>query len=401
MTERSLRLLVVVTHDFGEMGLALDFLKEEAVARQSLLLLPSPLYEANRRALPVSAAAYASLDEAGQTAERLQPAVILLLSGYLLVPNGLATHKALRRWSRAWRRQGIRILTSDPFLGLCAKMRPSDVAPDLVWQRPGKRRLDGILAALAVPLLQRQASRQFRRTARLLAGIPTLSPVPLSRPPTSQSAPWQCFRPPNSIPVPGHGEAPGPPSWVFILSALDYRYCLQEKGREAFIQLLRGLAESAWREERLPVFILPPDGQSALKHMLPEGPPAQLHSNCRYGDFTSLLLRAEHAFYWNRVSYSILVRLRAGKAFHFFAQGHTARMFPSLHQCAMETYFPDTEVDLLDPASPLRKGDLETRAARLLGQMRPLLEALQAAPLPSALLQALTAPDEPAESNLP
>ncbi len=110
---------------------------------------------------------------------------------------------------------------------------------------------------------------------------------------------------------------------------------------------------------------------------------------CGYEQFRALLITAEHVFYWNVMSNSVLVRIVNGGSVFFMDAGHLARYIPSLVSLAMQSYYANAQLHMLDPQQVLDAGDLDQRARVQPEAVAPACLALQALPSPEAVLALL------------
>jgi hypothetical protein len=90
--------------------------------------------------------------------------------------------------------------------------------------------------------------------------------------------------------------------------------------------------------------------------------------------FTALLGEAEHVFYWNMFSNSVLARVMNHRSAFFFAPGHLAHAIPSLPGLAVRHYYAGAAPTFLDPARPPSAAEL----ARLAAEQDRALEGARA-----------------------
>jgi len=157
-------------------------------------------------------------------------------------------------------------------------------------------------------------------------------------------------------------------------------------GVDQFVQVLTRRFEDANRAGRRVIFIAPKD---CLEQM-PSSEDVELLSFCDYDRFTSLLLGAEFAFYWNAVSHSILLRLLNAKPVFLFNQGHLARGVKSIYPRIIDCYYQGREPIYLDPMAPLLLPELSTLSTRYCQQARQISEDLQKSPTPAEVIDTLS-----------
>jgi hypothetical protein len=364
------RLLVVVSHDFGELGSARDFLRGLDAVFDLHWLLPRHLFHLNPRIDGGEASVYAGGADLVGRIGALRPAAVLCFSAYLLVADRVVGLRGLRRIVRETRRVGARLITSDPFLGLTRDFRRDDLD---VAQFPDNR--------AAAPWLQFAMGqwtawryRLMDRCLRPAAVVATFAPPAADRPA------WRYFQPPVAAADPGD-------AWVFVISAFDLRLQFAERGEPGFGDCLRARLHDAAATGRPVCLVAPPALRASLAHGLPRGvslaPPLDLAA------YQALLASAGRVFYWNMVSQSLYDRFVAGRAIHFFDRGHVARVLPRLYARAVQTYFGGHEPPLVDFDQPLDEAALAQQhdAFRALHQGR--LRALAGLPTPSEVLAGL------------
>src|SRR3954452_14494190 len=114
------RVLLVVSDDHGELANAVWLLLGRRFEAE--LLLTPRLLTLNPDVLPAPARPYTCVQEVIETAQRLQPDAVFLLSGYLYAANGIFAVDGMHELTRALRALNTCIVTSDPFLGLLSNL---------------------------------------------------------------------------------------------------------------------------------------------------------------------------------------------------------------------------------------------------------------------------------------
>ena len=123
---------------------------------------------------------------------------------------------------------------------------------------------------------------------------------------------------------------------------------------------------------------------------MPTGSNLELLSFCDYDRFTSLLLGAEFAFYWNAVSHSILLRLLNAKPVFLFNKGHLARGVKTIYRRIIDCYYQGREPIYLDPLAPLLLPELSQLSIRYREQSKQISADLQKSPTPGELIDSLS-----------
>lgn len=371
------RCLFVLCNDYGELGVAMYALAGQPLADRATLLLSPRLSATNRDGLPAPVETYHGLSDLLKAVDRHQPDVVLLLSGYLLSLHRNLSLRELEAFVGALQRRGIKIVTSDPFFGLVADADPNDAF-----------RIEIPRSSWVLRLVARQQTRKLirhlKRSRAILRDVPHLYPVyPEANGPVG-TAPRISFYNDRLVAEPPPSP-PGRRSWLFILGAHDYELQLSIHGDAEFNRRLQQRLEDARDAGRRAIFIGPERcvrqlGVGGVKGGL------DLVSFCPYGTFTSLLLAAEYAFYWNVVSYSNLLRLVNGLPLFSFDLGHLVRNVKPLYPRLVDWYYQGTEPVVLDSQDTLEPSRLAILAARS-ADGRKYRERLGRSPGPEPMLR--------------
>ena len=236
------RLLFVLSNDFGELSCAVSFVRGTSLA--ALLLLPDRLYCVNGGHLPEPHRRYGSADDVLRTVEQYRPDIVFLFCGYLFVINGIFDHQTFAGLVARLQESGVRVVTSDPFLGLLSHVNDSTVR----CADSSRARFTGVLTGTSdllrpLPhLYQNLAEPVGRHNSVAFFNPPPL--VPLTREEGPGCNPLQ--------PVNGEGK-----SWLFILGTVDYYLQLEFSSPAVFhAALLERLADAA-RQGCRPVLFAP------------------------------------------------------------------------------------------------------------------------------------------------
>lgn len=349
------RIALLVSRDFGELSFALTFARCGQLP-DAVLLLPDNLAQPESSLDGVSSRTYRGLPDILAVIDDLRPDAVLLCSGYLFCIGGLLDEASVTALLAALRARGITVLTSDPFLGQQYLTAPGafDIAipngPAMaqhlrhlatllrdcthVYMAPASHLPTPIKAGCAVPEVLRRSTSTEARAERLRA-----MPRPLSE---------DRF-------------------WLYVLSNEDYHLQARARGEATFIHLLAQRMTDAWTADRLPVLVAPPGCVRLVAERLPPAQAALLLSGCPHRSFEDLLLGAEHAFYWNHLSHSIIARFYNELPTWFFAPGHLVQAIPGLYGIAHATYYEDytvEDLDMVEAISPQRLSD-SAQATRL------------------------------------
>ncbi len=363
-----LRILIVVSSDFGELGTAMYMFEGTGISAQ--LLLPARLHQQNSQLAPHKVLAYSGAAQLLEKIRDYQPQLLLLMSGASLFFTGLLSMVDLQLILQQARSMGIPVATTDPLLG--ETLSEENFHP-LGWTK-----------------------EMFQRTAAMQICLRGVHHLYLS--------PMQCSQFThsffNSRGVVSKGQKTAmfeglhqgqcklaSLQWLFVISKTDYQLQCALHGRLAFDDMLFEKIQQSLGAKRQPVLLAPPEACQSLQGRVSGN--VVLMPFCGYEQFRALLITAEHVFYWNVMSNSVLVRIVNGGSVFFMDAGHLARYIPSLVSLAMQSYYANAQLHMLDPQQVLDAGDLDQRARVQPEAFAPACLALQALPSPEAVLALL------------
>lgn len=371
-----MRVMAIVSADYGELGGALYFLQGLALREAPVLLIPPALRGALAAHPGVTVGGYATLADIRARIAAFRPDAVVLCSGYLLtIGKRLSFFKAslLLRWLR---RRGIAVLTSDPFLGLLDSPAVLDFTQVLGPQGgPLMRRLKSRLVSWRLYLLRRQ-----------LRGCLHIYPAPIQRLHGPQAGMGAFFNAavcePDLPPLP----PAAPRRWIFVLSSIDYQLQLGLAGPDFVAQLAARLREARALADRVEL-VGPAPLIEAMRRELGDEPGFELEAKAAYADFMGRLMRAEYAFFWNLYSFSLIHRVLALRPVLFFDEGHMVRILPALHEAGVRLFYDGWRPPMLDLAEPLDARALARGAQQALTQFRRIAQGLQQGEAPLSLLR--------------
>lgn len=368
------KLLFVLSNDYGELSNALYLVKGGPF--ETVLLMPDRLYALNKDSLPVPTRCYNAVAEVIAAVEEEKPDILFLFSGYLYNINNIFDLETLQQLINELRALNCPLVTSDPFLGLMAQIDDGAFND----QHPAK------------PWLTRLFSQVFA----VLRDVPHLHLVDIG---TQANVTSVSFFNPNIVldrPGPG-GRAEGLSQqlgiaapehvWLFVLSLEDYGHQAGVHGKAQFDELLIGRLWQAVLAGRQPVLIAPQPCIASLRNRgaLPET--TILLPFCRHDHFTALLAAAEHAFYWNIFSNSVLVRIANYRSIFFFDRGHMVYAINPLFDLGMKYYYADSELPLLGPDQALVPEELSRLASRQEQTLEPARSHFRRSPPPQEMVE--------------
>jgi hypothetical protein len=368
---RGARLLFVLSDDFGELANAMYLVQDQEFT--PTLLMPRRLFALHQGRLVVPSRSYATVADVLAAVDSEKPDIVFLFSGYLYVPNRILLTEDLEKLIQELHARGCRIVTSDPFLGLLAKL-DDDTFANHPWNR--------------------MLTDMFARVFAILKPFPHLylaDPVGLATPTKVYFYNPHVVVPPSAIASFGQtirqnlGTDPARKRWLFLLSHEEYGAQMQHD-RNRFADLLTNMLRQTLQEGRQPVLVAPPACFATLRDRVREFDDWISLAFCPYDLFLALLYEAEYTFYWNAFSNSVLIRAVNRLPIFFFGQGHMVKAIQPFGDVGMEHYYLGAELPYLDPNRPLVASDLAERAVRQEQAFRVAVHRFQQSPTPEALV---------------
>jgi hypothetical protein len=353
------RLLLVVSGSHGDLSAAIAFVYGQEWAGNAAVALPDKLYHLNRGRLPVHVYRYASVEDIVQAAVTWEARVVIFLSAYGFPIERLTTPAGVQQLVRRLRDENCRVATTDPFLGSASAIVEDDV----------REMLPPVPGWLFRPLLGRLArriTRALKESHDVLRDVTHLYPMPVdgiidrtrlravsffNPEVTRRHRGWEDTTEKHTAPSARR------PSWLFVLGPNDVFIQQRKGGLRRFQKRLMAMFEQAAGAGRRPQLVAPELFMAKLARVLPAGSATQLVPFCSYPEFTTRLLDAEYAFYWNAFSCSaVLVRMVKKLPVFFFDQGHVARFSRRIYEDGVRGYYggwqPSTlPSEHLDPAA--------------------------------------------------
>lgn len=370
----SAKLLFVLSNDYGELSNALYLVMGEHFA--TVLLMPDRLYALNKDSLPVSTRCYRAPAEVIAAVEEEKPDIVLLFSGYLYAINNIFDVEALKQLVGMLQSRSCRIVTSDPFLGLMARV-DDGIFND---RHPAKPWLTSLFSQVFAIL--RNVLHLHLVDIGTEAKVPSVSffnpNIVLDRSRQSERAERACRE---------LGIESSEHIWLFVLSSEDYGHQAAVHGRGQFDELLIGRLWQAVLAGRQPVLIAPQPCIASLRDRGALPPTAVLLPFCRQDHFTSLLAAAEHAFYWNIFSNSVLIRIVNYRSVFFFAYGHMVYAINPLLDLGMKYYYANSDMPYLNSDQALVPEELSRLARRQEQTLEPARNQFRCSPTPQEMVE--------------
>jgi hypothetical protein len=387
--------LFILDNDFGELTTVLYLLLGQGCFRGARLLVPPRLYEKNRDALPGQLGLWTTEQDLLDTISSLRPRVLVLASAYLLPVHGLLSVDALGRVLEAARRERAVVVTADPFLGLISQ-----------WAGQGLERLISIdipASADARLLAAKRGAdallhRELTAVEKLLRPLPHLYPshpdLAALTPAVTDGRNAGFFNPALLLPSELSAPAESDPHWMFVLSLVDFQTQVMFHGPVRFAGMVRRwLLRTAELGRR--AILLGPDALcQLLEPLLPKSERIQLLRFCAFRRALSLLLTAEHCFYWNVVSHTILMQLANGQPPILLDRGHLVRAVPEIYPRVIAWYYQGWAPPYLGEEAELSPALLAELKSSHSCPRAELLQRLRRAPAPGELLRSWLAQAE-------
>jgi len=363
-----LRILIVVSSDFGELGTAMYMFEGTGISVH--LLLPARLHQQNSQLAPHTVSAYGDAVQLLEKIRDYEPQLLLLMSGASLFFTGLLSMVDLQLVLQQARSMGIPVATTDPLLG--GSLSDENFHP-LGWTKEMFERAAGMQTGL------RGVHHLYLSTMQCSQLVHSFfnSRVVISKEKKIAKLADLQQGPLNLV----------SPHWLFVISSVDYQLQCALHGRLAIEDMLHEKMQQSLGANRQPVLLAPTEACQSLRGRVSGN--VVLMPFCGYEQFRALLITAEHVFYWNVMSNSVLVRIANGGSVFFMDAGHLARSIPSLVPLAMKSYYANAKLPMLDPKQVLDAVDLADRARFQPETFSPTRAALQALPSPEALLALL------------
>ncbi|MGV8932433.1 MAG: hypothetical protein ACOH1R_10055 [Luteimonas sp.] len=379
-----MKILMIVSRDYGELGNAMYFLERTPLATAPVLMLPGGMKEPGLAAKDFDIRRYDSLKDIQAVVRETEPDAVLLFSGYLLA---IGRHFSLLHALQLLlflRRRGTTVLTSDPFIGMIRSPLSLDFSVVLASQ-PG---MGPGLPRIVVVLLSKVLSLRIYLMYRALRDVCHVYPAPIQE--TSPGRPrlqLNYFNPELERASQAQAEiACGKPVWVFTLSRIDCLIQSRRHGSDFIEQLAARLIEVAASGRRA-VLVGTPELAAQLRPMLPTDADISLRGEESYSLYTTTLMAAEYAFFWNYFSFSIIHRVIASRPVFFFDEGHMVDILPGLSHEGIRSFYGGWRPPLRSLSDPLRAETLAADALDVQTQFAAITARLRSGMTPLALLQ--------------
>jgi hypothetical protein len=385
------KVLCILDNDFGDLGFAMYFLEGQPFADSTTLLLPPRLADRDDGQLPVATRRFSSADDIVRVVDEEKPAVVLLLSGYMLAIHGLVRRAELPRLVKHLCAR-CRVVTSDPFLGLASE---GNLAGTFGISLPDK----SVGARLLEVGYTFTLLRHLRTARAALEQLPHLYQFRPSGTPDRKGVTGPeriSFYNPELVKANGGGgtdqASDGPREWLFIVGSSDWGLQRRLHGSERFADLIADKLEETVDAGRTPVLVAPAQLLDDVRPRVSRSDRMRLLSFLGYSSFDALMRTAEYVFYWNIISYSSLLRVVHDRPFFLFHQGHLVHNVKGLRERVRAWYYRGWEPVMLDQTKRLDRDRLGELAEDFREASSRIRTELAHAPAPAAVLAKLLGP---------
>ena len=381
------RLFFIVTAAFGELFNAMYMTM--GCGFNTIFAMPDPMFTLNHSVLPGRSYQFEKLSDLVPVIDKEQPHIVCLFSGYLYIKDKITDFDHLDRLIEHLRQSGIKVITSDPFLGLTGRL------PRINPQNPLEQFLS-LPMKLAGEMLIGPDFSYMLRAAYSLGRLPHIYVIDPQEggdaPRLAYFNPYiRCYSAelgdPSNDDLNGQRLSPDRAWWLFILAGSDYWPQVQRDGTAAVHDMLARKLRETREQNKQPVLLAPKPCIEAL------AADASLSGcifldTCDYKRYMALLIGAEYVFYWNIFSASILGRLLNCRPAFFFARGHMADANALMMDKGISRYYAGVKIPYLDQTRALINSELAGLAASHEVEIfRPFLETVRHLPHPRTLIQ--------------
>ena len=376
--EEHAKLLFVLSNDFGELSNVMHLVM--GYEFRPVVLMPERLFAVNTDTLALPHYRYSTCRDVTDHIENDRPDIVFLFSGYLYSINNIFSIDSLEALTAHLRRERHRIVTSDPFLGILSNLNCSifsDRHPRKRWLMEHFSRLSSMLQD--IPHLYLGNGGECAGSKRIHFFNKNIVLQPSVRSGLRRElARW--------VDLDAARER-----WLFVLSLEDYGLQVGLHGRARFDEMLIQKLQQTTREGRQPVLVAP---QACIDSL--EGKDASIEGSillsfCGYHVFRLLALEAEHGFYWNIFSNSVLSRVMNHLPVYFFDPGHMVRAIPPLFASGMKQYYAGSEPVYLKLQADLESEELAVLGAKQERTMSGARENFWRSPGPDEVVEELLA----------
>jgi hypothetical protein len=377
--------MIILCNDQGLLAEAMYFVSGQEFKRRTTLLLPPRLTGLNLSDLGVTSRPYSSFEELLELIDKDTPDIVFLISGYLLVQQGLMSASELRRFIEHAQQRGCRVVTSDPLAGIMssALINSASSSPKIDPGKDYSERESSILSIFIEPYQSLKHLDHIYPWACDVAATEHhtnfgfYNPSAQVRRGTSESRDILRSRLGASFSV---------PYWFFTLGPEDYMEQRKEPGLDRLVTLTAEKIQ--WILDLGPNVVLvgPDDFIHSLESVLPAPKGLSMFSYLPYVEFNAINLNAEYAFYWNVISASAVFRILHGLPTFHFSIGHIGLSLFPVYREVTRLLFPDCEPIIIDQARPFDIGRIRRLGDQARDNVKKIYESLEPLPTPGELV---------------
>ncbi len=385
-----IKLLFIVSFDYGELGNALHFIDDIYPEYSPVLLLPPEFYK-NREFNPdYRIYQYHTLGDIRQVVQDENPAGVFFFSGYLLTLDNVSTVISMARLIRFLKNRQIKILTSDPFVGQVGN--PFNLSfTDIIASRKGVGRSRSHLTSWVLK------GRLFI-IYRLLKKMPHIYPGPFRQ---SDFPDMSCFYSCDYSKYRRRDFKPSADpekSWLFVLSQVDFDLQYHKKGT-AFIDDFEQRIKEVLQMGGSCTISCPDNLRLMLKERLPGSCRLNIYSSLPYADYMTKLIQAEYVFFWNFFSFSLIYRILNRRPVFFFSEGHVSTIIPAIMEIGIRNYYQGWIPPKLNIAVPLNSETLKLQSRDFRSNAEQIIRGFRRCPAPKQIIRSIFFRTKNAQGN--
>lgn len=264
--------------------------------------------------------AYQNADDLRRHIDAFRPEQILFFSAYILASNNLISYPEFYSLLDYLDEKKIEVSTSDPFI----------------------RYYDHIAFDPEEKDFLSLARNTFIKIGKRLAGYRHLYPVPAPL----CTTPYRSFS--NHFKKDSLKRPQERKQWTFVMAIHDYRL-LQFESKLTYPEKTVPLFTSLVKDYGIMVnLVMPDEFHEILKTHLIDVPDINYIRYCSMDNFEDLIIQSDVMIYWNLFSASTLLCRLYNKPIVFLKQGHMETIFPGFFKFSKESWFPETEPEMME-----------------------------------------------------
>ncbi len=323
-----MKVLFITSQDFGELGLATFFARNQPF--QSTFAVPAKKAAYFDEVVDIMYA-YSSVTELQRIIKNEAPDVISLNTGYLIVNGGLATMDEFQSFFEYLKELGCPVITTDPFV------RVYDSYPECAFALDG-RPLEALKTEITF-------LSDYLKDLPHIYGFPCVSSLEKG---FSFYNDRFCLSEKDRWKDPEQKDY-----WLFVLGEIDYSLLLAKHGEFLITELAKRLTEICQNEQNRVRCVFPKRLAELLREPLSSLKNLQILDFVTLKTFEALVSESHVVFYWNVFSNSIMLCYYYDIPFLCFDKGHLASLSTELFNHMSEGIYRSGKPEFIDFFSPI------------------------------------------------